>query len=599
MIGEERAVLGPPLLHGPATGPALELETPHEDLVDAVQRLREVDQGVAPGVEVAAQDRGRFGGPQPSEPVGFGRREGVILGRVEIRDDDHTLSLPHVDSLADTAVPGPVEALAEREPTGAPLCRSEGPRVQANDSLPADEFEPAGEEQGVRLAGEEGSQALWVPLGEPPCERTPERQHRDGGEDRHAAPRSEPVERPDRNLLECDHVWAVLDHRSNHFLQVEGARRRRSAAVEDVPRSDEETHGRDYCRAVRVTLVDPGAFTIPYDHALASALARRGLDVELVTSRFRFGQVPAPEGYRRRELFYPVSSRLFGRSRLRLPVRAAEHLVGLARLRRLRTDVLHIQWAPLPPADLRLLPLDGPSVITAHDVLPRRWASRPDHWRRLYGRFDRVIVHSEHGRNRLVDEVGVERDLTRVIPHPVFPGSTAYEDDGRTILVVGVIQPYKQLDHVLEAAARLGARTIVAGDPAMDVSRWRNRPDIEWRLGYLDDSELDDALHRATVAVFAYRQEIDQSGALLRALGSGVPTVTYDVGGMAEPVRRFGAGAVVPANDREALAVAAGRLLEDTDALALAREGARRAAAELTWEAAAAAHEAVYEEITR
>jgi glycosyltransferase involved in cell wall biosynthesis len=369
--------------------------------------------------------------------------------------------------------------------------------------------------------------------------------------------------------------------------------------VEEVPGSDEEAHGRNYCRAVRVTLVDPGAFTIPYDHALASALARRGLDVELVTSRFRFGRAPEPDGYRRRELFYPVSSRLFDRSRLRLPVRAAEHLVGLTRLRRLLTDVLHVQWAPLPPADLRLLPLGGASVITAHDVLPRRWASRPDRWRRLYGKFDRVIVHSEHGRNRLVEEVGVESDRIRVIAHPVFPGSTAYDDDGRTILFVGVIQPYKQLDHVLGAAARIGARTIVAGDAAMDISRWRDRPDVEWRLGYLDDALLDDALHRATVAVFAYRQELDQSGALLRALGSGVPAVTYDVGGMAEPVRRFGAGAVVPADDREALAEAAGRLLGDADALARARDGARRAAAELTWEASAEAHQAVYEEITR
>ncbi|MEO8291463.1 MAG: glycosyltransferase family 4 protein [Gaiellaceae bacterium] len=350
---------------------------------------------------------------------------------------------------------------------------------------------------------------------------------------------------------------------------------------------------------MRVTLVDPGAFTIPYDHALASALAARGLDVELVTSRFRFGRAPEPDGYTRRELFYPVSSRLFRRSRLRLPVRAAEHLVGLARLRRLRTDVLHVQWAPLPPADLRLLPLGAPSVITAHDVLPRRWASRPDHWRRLYGRFDRVIVHSDHGRSRLVDEVGVESNLIRLIPHPVFPGSTAYEDDGRTILFVGVIQPYKQLDHVLEAAGRIGARTIVAGDPAMDISRWLNLPNVEWRLGYLDDADLDRALHQATVAVFAYRQELDQSGALLRALGSGVPAVSYDVGGMAEPVRRFGAGAVVPADDREALADAARRLLEDEAALAGAREGARRAAAELTWEASAEAHEAVYAEISR
>ena len=64
-------------------------------------------------------------------------------------------------------------------------------------------------------------------------------------------------------------------------------------------------------------------------------------------------------------------------------------------------------------------------------------------------------------------------------------------------------------------------------------------------------------------------------------------------------MRRFGAGAVVPPDAREALAEAAGLLLGDADALARAREGARRAAAELTWEAAAEAHEAVYEEITR
>jgi glycosyltransferase involved in cell wall biosynthesis len=599
MIGQERTVLGPPQLHGPWARLALELEPPHQDLVDARQGLREAGQHVPAGVEVAGQDRGRLGRPQPRKPVDLGCREGVILGRVKIADDDHTLPLPHVNSLADAAVPGPVEPLAEREPAGARLCRSEGARVQADDSRPADALEPAGEKEGIRLAGEERPKPPGILLREPPCERAPERRHRNGANGRHAAPPFEPVEGPDRNFLKRDHIGAALGRQADHLLQMEGVRRREGTAVEEVPGADDEAHERDYCRAVHVTLVDPGAFTIPYDHALASALARRGLEVELVTSRFRFGRAPEPDGYRRRELFYPVSSRLFRRSRLRLPLRAAEHLAGLARLRRLHTDVLHVQWAPLPPADLRLLPLDGPSVITAHDVLPRRWASRPDHWRRLYGRFGRVIVHSEHGRNRLVDEVGVERDLIRVIPHPVFLGSTAYEDDGRTILFVGVIQRYKQLDHVLEAAARIGARTIVAGDPVMDVSRWRSRPDVEWRLGYLDDAQLDDTLHRATVAVFAYRQEIDQSGALLRALGSGVPAVAYDVGGVAEPVRRFGAGAVVPADDREALAVAVRRLLEDGDALARAREGARRAAAELTWEAAAEAHEAVYKEITR
>ena len=39
-------------------------------------------------------------------------------------------------------------------------------------------------------------------------------------------------------------------------------------------------------RPVRVDIVDPAAYTPPYDHALAGALARAGADVELVTTRF-------------------------------------------------------------------------------------------------------------------------------------------------------------------------------------------------------------------------------------------------------------------------------------------------------------------------
>lgn len=78
-----------------------------------------------------------------------------------------------------------------------------------------------------------------------------------------------------------------------------------------------------------------------------------------------------------------------------------------------------------------------------------------------------------------------------------------------------------------------------------------------------------------------------------------MPVAAYDVGGIAEPVRRFGAGAVVPPEDTGALAQAVGRLLSDGAELERARAGARRAAAELTWDAAAAAHAALYEELLR
>src|SRR5581483_12399783 len=102
--------------------------------------------------------------------------------------------------------------------------------------------------------------------------------------------------------------------------------------------------------------------------------------------------------------------------------------------------------------------------------------------------------------------------------------------------------------------------------------------------------EIDRAFGDATVAVFPYRPELDQSGALLRALGAGVPVVAYDVGGIAEPVRRFDAGRVVPAGDVAGLGAAIHELLSDADALERARDGARRARAELSWHGAAAAH---------
>ena len=119
----------------------------------------------------------------------------------------------------------------------------------------------------------------------------------------------------------------------------------------------------------------------------------------------------------------------------------------------------------------------------------------------------------------------------------------------------------------------------------------------EWRLGYLSRSELERALGEATVALFPYRPELDQSGALLQALGAGVPAVAYDVGGIAEPVREFGAGRVVEPGDVRGLAEAARELLDDGAALEAARAGARRARETLTWEAAAQAHAALYREL--
>jgi glycosyltransferase involved in cell wall biosynthesis len=349
---------------------------------------------------------------------------------------------------------------------------------------------------------------------------------------------------------------------------------------------------------MRVVIADPPAYTPPYDRSLAAALAGAGADVELVTSRFRFGAVAEPAGYEASEWFYPLSSRMGG-ARLRLAVKAVEHPLGMARFALAKPDVLHLQWLGAPELDRWLFRPRSPAVLTAHDIIPRRTLSRKAMWRKLFGRFERVVVHSERGRGQLVD-FGLPGDKIRVIPHPVFRSDVDRRDDGRTALCLGLIRPYKGTEDAVEAVLRAGdARLLVIGDPRvpLDGLMVTAGERAEWRLGYLPDAELRRALSESTVGLFPYREEIDVSGALLQVLGAGVPAIVYDIGGLGEVITRFGAGVVVPAGDVDAMSAALRRLLEDPDALGEARRGAEQARDELTWDASATAHLELYGEI--
>jgi glycosyltransferase involved in cell wall biosynthesis len=349
---------------------------------------------------------------------------------------------------------------------------------------------------------------------------------------------------------------------------------------------------------MRVVIADPPAYTPPYDYALAGALARKGVDVRLLTSRFRFGAVPEADGFTVDDSLYRVSTGVSS-SRARLAVKALEHPLALARLGLSDCDLLHLQWVAAPEADGLLLHTRRPLVFTAHDLLPRRTARHRRTWKRLFGRFDRIVTHSERGRKAL-EEFGVGPAKLTVIPHPAFRSDPARHDDGRTVLALGVIRPYKGLPDAIEAVARIpGARLLVAGDPRIPLDELRHQAGAraEWRLGYLGEGEIADVLGATTVAVFPYRAELDQSGALLQVIGAGIPAVVYDVGGLGETVNAFGAGRVVEPGNIDGLERALRELLEDEDALAAARAGAAAARESLTWDRAGAAHLALYEEL--
>jgi glycosyltransferase involved in cell wall biosynthesis len=364
---------------------------------------------------------------------------------------------------------------------------------------------------------------------------------------------------------------------------------------------------------VRVQVVDPSAYTPPYDRALSSALARAGADVELVTSRFAYGDVPPADGYRVSELFYRRAGRFGAADRGRFPTKLAEHVPDMLRYRRhaRQADVVHWQWLTVQPVDAYLLPPKRPRLLTAHDVLPRE--PRPGQigaTRRLLDKMDAVVVHSQHGAARLQSELGLEAERIHVIPHGAFDYLTRLPEerplppelaavDGPVVLFFGLVRPYKGVDLLIEAFNEIdGAELWVVGMPRMPLEPLRElASDVRGRVRFvprfIDDSEIPAYFRRADIVALPYR-EIDQSGVLFTALAFGLPVVLSDVGGFPE----VQAALHVPAGDAGALAAALGRLLSDEARRAALATAAREAAATTyAWPAIAAAHQRLYADL--
>jgi glycosyltransferase involved in cell wall biosynthesis len=331
--------------------------------------------------------------------------------------------------------------------------------------------------------------------------------------------------------------------------------------------------------------------------------------------------VAPPEGYRRRELFYTLASRV-GSARARRALKLAEHVPDMLRYRRVAraADVVHFQWLTVQHLDGWLLPARAgaapaprrPLVLTAHDILPRE--ARPGQrtaQRRLYDRFDAIVVHSEHGRRRLTGELGVDPERVYVIPHGVFEHLAAGEPEERAptrtpfatelpvVLCFGLMRPYKGIDLLLEAWRGIDdAELWIAGMPRMDISALRATapPGVRFVPRFIGDDELPAYFRRADLVVLPYR-EIDQSGVLFTALAFGKPLLLSDVGGFPE-IAATGAARSFPAGDAGALRDSLRELLDDEPArAALAARAAELAAGEYSWRAIAGRTLALYESL--
>lgn len=376
---------------------------------------------------------------------------------------------------------------------------------------------------------------------------------------------------------------------------------------------------------MRVSLVDPSLFTLPYDRKLAEGLAQLGHATTL-HGRKLDDHDPDADGADIEPSFYNVASRP-AVSRLpralRLGVKSVDHVWSMGRLlrtlRKRRPDVIHFQWLPLPMADMALLPAFrqvAPLVLTVHDTEQSNGDSTSSLQRQAMERcqrhFDRLIVHTTQGENRLKAQ-GVGSRVA-VLPHGLLaePPPLAMPDtmDGLlTFVLFGKMKPYKGADLLLEAFAslppelRAQARIRIVGKPYFDLAPL-HRLAIERGIAaqvsiepvFVPDSEVPALFGPNTVAVFPYR-EIEASGVLFLALAHARPIVASRLGSFADLITDGIQGHLTPPGDVPALANALAHLIADRAFAVSCSHAARHAATSVaSWVDIAKLTEQVYRE---
>lgn len=405
---------------------------------------------------------------------------------------------------------------------------------------------------------------------------------------------------------------------------------------------------------MRVDILDPPAYSLPYDGALAQALAAQGAEVRLLTSRFAYGEPPPAYGYIRAEAFYRHARGRAG-SPLRAFGRRAEHPLDIWRYQRYadgpgrrdghgrpgspgRPDVAHFQWLALPRLDLRLMPHRCPVVLTIHDPLergrvPGRHAPIPAE---AFRRVDAVIVHSAYARDQVIARHGLEPAKVHVIRHGVLasapdppvprgapdpddaldpdgapdpddalPPELRDRDDGRpVVLSYGLLRPYKGLATLLAAwrETETDAQLWVVGRAMMDLDAPRRvaPASVSFLPRFVTAAEERALLRRADIVVLPYERSdrFGFSGVLATALGAGRAIVLSDVGGLRD-VADAGAAELVPAGEAAALGAALRGLLDDPARREELAAAARAAAAgDYSWDTIARQTLALYQAVT-
>ena len=176
---------------------------------------------------------------------------------------------------------------------------------------------------------------------------------------------------------------------------------------------------------------------------------------------------------------------------------------------------------------------------------------------------------------------------------PVGYARAPERDPVPTFLYLGRLVPYKNVDILLTAVARLRddgvhARLLIAGRGTEDVklralaATLRLGGLVEF-LGFIDDDDKDALYGRAWANVLISDKE-GWGLSIFEAASVGTPSIVAEAPGLRDAVRHGITGLRVPPRDPVALAAAMRSLIDDSASSGELGEQARTAARERSWE---------------
>ena len=317
---------------------------------------------------------------------------------------------------------------------------------------------------------------------------------------------------------------------------------------------------------------------------LATALVRRGHEVEVVTLRQRGCPIrEALDGVM-------VFRSLWGVGRN--VIFAASYVVSLAWFlirRRRRYDVIQVYFAYLEAVTVSLLRpwMKGKTMVRFGGGNPvgdlsrlRRlkiaWLFLP-----LIRRLDGFIVVSERMRDELV-AAGFDRAKITLIRNGVdtrrfAPQAGATDTDRRrrektTVVTVARLSPEKGIDVLLEAWRRISVempqtRLVVVGDgPERDaLKRLAERASLNGAVRFVGEvTDVRPYLTTSDLFILPSRSE-GLPNALLQAMAVELPCIASRVGGIPEVIEDRMSGRLVEAGNPDALATAVLSVLRDPE----------------------------------